>query len=146
MLESEINAQIRNGITDNNLFGLFGIDVLIDNHLKPWLIEFNAFPSFISYTRVDSVIKSKLLVDTNNILGIAPYSHITGKHFDGECYFKSDIEESVERALAEFTRPRGGFVRAFPRKDNVDYYKKFFYKPSKENVALWKRLKEIEDV
>jgi hypothetical protein len=147
MLDSEIHAQRKKNImNDNNIFGLFGIDVLIDNHLKPWLIEFNAFPSFISYTRVDSVIKSKLLVDTNNILGITSYSHITGKHFDGQCYFKSDIEESVERALAEFTRPSGGFVRAFPRKDNVDYYKKFFYKPSKENVALWRRLKEIDDV
>ncbi len=147
MLDSEILAQRKkNIINDNNIFGLFGIDVLIDNHLKPWLIEFNAFPSFISYTRVDSVIKSKLLVDTNNILGITSYSHVTGKHFDGECYYKSIIDESVDRALAEFTRPSGGFVRAFPRKDNVDYYKKFFYKPSLENLALWDRLKKIEDL
>ena len=147
MLDSEIHAQRKKNImNDNNIFGLFGIDVLIDNHLKPWLIEFNAFPSFISYTRVDSIIKSKLLVDTNNILGITSYSHVTGKHFDGECYYKSIIDESVDRALAEFTRPSGGFVRAFPRKDNVDYYKKFFYKPSLENLALWDRLKKIEDL
>ena len=128
---------------NNNLYGLFGVDVLLDNNLNPWLIECNAFPSIVSYTNVDTVIKSKLMTDLENILGIIPFNHIDNTPFDNECFFNSDLDEIVERSICEFTRPSGGFHRAFPIKSNVDYYAKFFEDVSIENQALWNRLKEI---
>lgn len=130
---------------NNNLYGLFGVDVLLDNNLNPWLIECNAFPSIVSYTNVDTVIKSKLMTDLENIIGIIPFNHINNLPYDGECYFNNDLNEIVERSICEFMRPNGGFHRAFPRKSNVDYYLKFFEEVSEENFALWNRLKEINE-
>ena len=145
MLNNEIHYEELTGYFDNNLFGLFGIDVLIDYHLKPWLIEVNAFPSIMSYTKVDSIIKTKFLTDLENILGIIPFNHINGKSFDGDYFSKSFVNDKVERAICEISRVSGGFERAFPKKSNVDYYKKFFSNVSQENLLLWERLKNMEE-
>ena len=59
MLKKEIMYEHNLGNYDNNIFCLFGIDVLIDSNLRPWLIEVNAFPSLMNYTKVVSLIKSK---------------------------------------------------------------------------------------
>ena len=84
------------------------------------------------------------MTDLENILGIIPFNHINGKTLDKECYFDNYIHEVVERSLCEFTRPRGGFHLAFPKKSNVDYYQKFFDEISEENLLLWNRLKEFD--
>ena len=144
MEKYEREEQKKRFFYNNNLFGFFGVDVLLDNHLNPWLIECNAFPSIVSYTNVDTVIKSKFMTDLENILGIIPFNHINGKTLDKECYFDNYIHEIVERSLCEFTRPRGGFHLAFPKKSNVDYYQKFFDEISEENLLLWNRLKEFD--
>ena len=46
-----------------NSFELFGIDVLIDENLKVWLIEVNSSPSLGLATPLDKVIKSSLIED-----------------------------------------------------------------------------------
>ena len=48
---------------DKRCFELHGIDVLIDDNLKPWLIEVNASPSLTSTTSHDLRTKSKLIRD-----------------------------------------------------------------------------------
>ena len=40
-------------------------------------------------------------------------------------------------------RPLGGFIRAFPRKENIDYYKKFINLNLSENEMLWEKIKQI---
>lgn len=50
---------------------LFGMDVLIDSTLKPWLIEMNISPSLQSSTPVDISVKSQLASDVLNLSGIA---------------------------------------------------------------------------
>jgi len=45
-------------------FELFGYDVLIDEHLKPWLIEVNASPSLARDNPLDCVVKEALIADT----------------------------------------------------------------------------------
>lgn len=49
---------------------LFGMDVLIDNTLKPWLIEMNISPSLQSSTPVDISVKAQLASDVLNLSGI----------------------------------------------------------------------------
>ncbi|KAK9693670.1 Tubulin-tyrosine ligase family [Popillia japonica] len=53
--------------TDRHCFECYGYDIIIDNKLKPWLIEVNASPSLTSTTANDRILKHKLL---DNILSI----------------------------------------------------------------------------
>jgi tubulin polyglutamylase TTLL6/13 len=45
-------------------FEILGIDVIIDNNLKPWLLEVNHTPSFTTDTPFDYDIKFNLIKDT----------------------------------------------------------------------------------
>jgi hypothetical protein len=45
-------------------FELFGVDVLLDAALRPWLIEANSSPSLNLLTDVDRTLKPRLLADT----------------------------------------------------------------------------------
>lgn len=47
-----------------NSFELFGFDVLIDQDLKPWLIEVNASPSLSRENELDHAIKNACIQDT----------------------------------------------------------------------------------
>ena len=51
-------------------FELYGFDILIDNKLKPWLMEVNVCPSLSSSSPMDRKIKHMLLTDTLNIIGL----------------------------------------------------------------------------
>jgi tubulin polyglutamylase TTLL9 len=55
-------------INDKHCFELYGFDVLLDDNLKPWLIEINASPSMTSNTPSDYEIKLSLLEDCFTIL------------------------------------------------------------------------------
>lgn len=54
----------------SNCFELLGFDVLIDESLKPWLLEVNLSPSMNTDTPLDVEIKTKLLVDLFNLVGM----------------------------------------------------------------------------
>jgi tubulin polyglutamylase TTLL6/13 len=45
-------------------FEILGFDILIDEKLKPWLIEINHTPSFTTDTPLDFKIKKDLIADT----------------------------------------------------------------------------------
>jgi hypothetical protein len=53
-----------------NCFELFGFDVMLDEALKPWLIEVNLSPSLECPTGLDHSIKAPLVADTFNIVGV----------------------------------------------------------------------------
>jgi hypothetical protein len=52
---------------------LFGFDVLIDSDLRPWLVEVNISPSLVTDSPLDLHIKSKLIADTFNLIGIKKF-------------------------------------------------------------------------
>uniref|UniRef100_A0A915DH08 Tubulin--tyrosine ligase-like protein 5 n=1 Tax=Ditylenchus dipsaci TaxID=166011 RepID=A0A915DH08_9BILA len=51
-------------------FELFGFDILVDENLKPWLLEVNLSPSLACDAPIDSILKTNLLADTLNIAEI----------------------------------------------------------------------------
>jgi len=53
-----------------NCFELLGFDVLIDSELTPWLLEVNLSPSLTTDSPLDLKIKSNLIADMFNLVGI----------------------------------------------------------------------------
>lgn len=50
-------------------YELFGFDILLDDQLKPWLLEVNISPSLRSATPVDYAVKSEVVKDMLNLVG-----------------------------------------------------------------------------
>ena len=57
-------------INDKHCFELYGFDVLLDDTLKPWLIEINASPSMTANTPSDYDTKLGLLEDVYAVLDV----------------------------------------------------------------------------
>ena len=129
-------------ITDRNMFNIFGFDVLIDRNLNASLLEVNTRPFMFVYDRMDKVIKTNLFVDTLNIVGLTPFSHERKfKTLDKEILYKNKVRENVDNAFCELTRPRGDFELIFPLKENIEKYKKLFFKKvGEENRIFWKEI------
>jgi tubulin polyglutamylase TTLL6/13 len=51
-------------------FEILGFDVLIDEKLKPWLIEINHAPSFATDTPLDFKMKKDVIADSIQLLGM----------------------------------------------------------------------------
>lgn len=54
----------------NNCFEMFGFDILIDSDLKPWVLEANLSPSLATDSPLDLAIKSNLITDLFNLIGL----------------------------------------------------------------------------
>lgn len=60
--EGPINGMIKSNLQNKyNSFELFGIDVLLDSELIPWLLEVNISPSLHSASNLDMAVKGPLV-------------------------------------------------------------------------------------
>jgi tubulin polyglutamylase TTLL5 len=66
----------------NNCFELFGFDILIDDTLKPWLLEVNLSPSLGCDTPLDTKVKACLLTDLLTLVGIPALSPLTRASYE----------------------------------------------------------------
>lgn len=57
-------------IHEQSCFEVYGFDVLVDENLKSWLLEVNLSPSMQADSPLDRTIKSSLLSDAFNLLGL----------------------------------------------------------------------------
>ena len=57
----------------NTCFEIFGLDVLLDERLRAWLIEANTSPSLGTVCAVDRAVKEPMLASLLHMAGIVPY-------------------------------------------------------------------------
>ncbi|XP_060848643.1 tubulin monoglutamylase TTLL4-like isoform X1 [Rhopalosiphum padi] len=68
--ESPMSQMCRSNLSNRyNAYELFGIDVLFDEHLKPWILEVNISPSLHSSSPLDLAVKGPLVKDLMNMVG-----------------------------------------------------------------------------
>jgi tubulin polyglutamylase TTLL5 len=67
-----------------NCFELFGFDILIDESLRPWLLEVNFSPSLACDTPLDLKIKSRVISDLLNLAGVRAPQGATEKDRGGK--------------------------------------------------------------
>ena len=60
----------REGAAAPRCFQLFGFDVLLDADGRPWVLEVNLDPSLRTDTQLDWRVKSRVLVDVLNLVGV----------------------------------------------------------------------------
>ena len=139
----EENNKINFNLNSQNLFELYGMDILLDQNMKPWLLEINLSPSLASIGKFEERLKLQLFADMFNIIGIKSYSHYDYEPYEDGPDYENKIDEDVNESICEFTRPMGNFIRVFPKKDNIEYYKQFFVNPVEENLALWDEIQKL---
>ncbi|RQM28641.1 hypothetical protein B5M09_007991 [Aphanomyces astaci] len=140
----------------NACFELFGFDVLLDANLRPWLLEVNVFPSMSSSSPMDKRIKSILVCDTFQLVGVAavdmgagdlkkstpkPRRSVKPNHQDSteSSVTAEDIETQWIQALEDEASRLGHFERIFPTPDTIKFLD-FFEIPRPGNLVYAKHL------
>jgi len=80
----------------NVCFELFGFDILLDSKLKPWLLEVNISPSLSSSSPLDKKIKTVLICDTLNLVGVHPYDRNQ---------YQKETEQQLKKRLLGLDKP-----------------------------------------
>ncbi|XP_054617816.1 tubulin polyglutamylase ttll6 isoform X4 [Dunckerocampus dactyliophorus] len=122
-------------------FEILGFDILLDQRLRPWVLEVNHSPSFTTDSALDREVKDALLYDTLLLinLGACNRSRITKEESRRA---KERLQEnrprvarseelrqcqaaSAQRMASHERKHLGGFRRIFPR-EGGEKYDKFF--------------------
>lgn len=132
----------------NNCFELYGFDILIDDTLKPWLLEVNLSPSLGIDTPLDTKVKASLMTDLLTLVGLPALSKFDRQACDSKWnrfktlsrraisseYLSNSSKKgsTIKHLTAEELRiirntrsqyaRKGGFVRIFPSDNSMQKY------------------------
>ncbi|CAK80151.1 unnamed protein product (macronuclear) [Paramecium tetraurelia] len=134
----EMNVPFR-----SNCFSLFGFDVLVDQFLKPWLLEVNFSPSLNIDAPLDLKIKGEMLADLFTLIGIVPLdqrfsqdlSYVRNQsNYDVKKHQQEFEKYILKETEEEFKRSRG-WKRLYPS-DQSSRYSKYFESDRPLNALL----------
>lgn len=131
----------------NMCFHILGIDVMLDENCKPYVLEVNHTPSFVTDTPLDYHIKFGLIRDTLLLMNITPQSRVDAieiinklqkeramKRQKRQLYENVDKQERVKAAQEDRNsfedKHLGKFTRIHPVQDE-------------EKMAIYEELLEI---
>lgn len=156
---------VQHGLPNQTCFELYGFDVMVDECLKPWLLEVNTFPSLSSSSPLDKRIKTRLIADTLTLVGFMPFGHdlvdralkdeqvrrlrglakplsIQRSHTVQSVHCVAslqDLGEAEWRMILdthdEYMR-RGSLERIYPEREALEHYSQFFPSPRYSNLVL----------
>ena len=69
-IQSEIS---KNQTVRSSCFSLYSFDFVVDEDIRPWLVNVNTSPSLNSVSPIDKRIKTMLVCDAMTLIGIRPY-------------------------------------------------------------------------
>ncbi len=101
-------------INDKHCFECYGYDVIIDDTLKPWLVEVNASPSLSATTRNDRIMKHGLINDTlsviipGNTVDLRNRGHNAGLQGAKVGGYHLVYDDAIEEAARDADDGRGG--------------------------------------
>lgn len=98
----EDNCRELSGNKNNNLFELYGFDIFIDESYRVWLLEVNVNPSLHCTSPLDLSIKTDLIIDIFNLVGIPPFNHNNNEdiyNFSNEKNNKENNNKMTEMRL-----------------------------------------------
>lgn len=143
-IESTVSAGMEMYVSSStSCFELLGFDILLDDTLTPWLLEVNLSPSLNCDSQLDLLIKSQLIADLLNLVGVVgnreqgqraktksesrrPWdssTHTFSSEWLGEDGY-SRQERAVLRETEEELKRGNGFERVFPG-DGLNYKQLF---------------------
>lgn len=155
---------------NQSCFELYGFDVLVDDKLRPWLLEVNTFPSLSSSSPFDKRVKTRVVSDMFTLAGILPFDHELVTSISREDQTKrlrgllprsgvarshtvtsvgtaslGELGEAEWQLIVdthdEFMR-RGKLERIFPTAETASQYGHFFVVPRYANLVLARWLEE----
>ncbi|XP_026190220.1 probable beta-tubulin polyglutamylase [Cyclospora cayetanensis] len=132
--------------TNSVCFEIFGVDVLLDHKLQPWLIEVNHSPSFATDSALDKQVKFAVIRDAVKLVGISAKNrkrYLAAQKATLDRSLKTSLPSVQKReermrvkaeAEAECARQQtdwedrhlGGYQRIYPTNDGEEKYRKFF--------------------
>jgi tubulin polyglutamylase TTLL4 len=150
-------------------FELLGVDLLIDQDLKVWLLEINVTPGMFPSSELDSFLKSKVALDLFNVIRMvdcgrgnsAPCRRFTRLEWILRHSFSPErrqavirgevrpwddpglVDHMIVRELVDEQTRRGGFRLVYPRRKTLDGYAKYFDMMTYEDIVLaeWTKMK-----
>lgn len=166
-IEAEVMGAVRSKVPKPQCcFQLFGFDVLIDQDLRPWLIEVNFAPSLNTDADIDLAIKGEMVADLLNLAGVkarpvdskktgtrvhasvssetTDRPHVPNMEFPGAASLMPVQKIALRRFLERDTR-RGRFYRIFPNRRSFSY-RPYFTKKRTHNRSDALESKDMNEV
>ena len=132
---TEINSRDLSGNKNNNIFELYGLDILVDDKFKVWLLEVNVNPSLHCNSPLDLSIKTELMADLFNLIGIIPFNHNNNEEVYDLTRKKNNQNLSGIKLPKININNKNNYEIKSKGNENVDeYYKKIIENYNEEKI------------